>query len=60
MITETEINKLLSTSYTDKGIERWWVRTRHQLDHKTPKEVFLTDPQKILDLAKELIGAIND
>jgi uncharacterized protein (DUF2384 family) len=43
-----DINKVLEGAYTDDGIRRWWLRPRKQLDDKTPKEVFDTEPQRIV------------
>ena len=50
------INEILKGLYTEDGIKRWWLRPRKQLDDKAPQEVFDTDPQRVVELAKSLNG----
>lgn len=45
------VNHCLNGSYTDEGIDRWWNRRRSQLDNKTPAEVWLHNPEKVMNLA---------
>jgi len=40
MITEEMVEAALMGSYTHGGIERWWRRSRHQLDGLTPRQVW--------------------
>jgi hypothetical protein len=39
-IQKIHVNAVLSCSYTQKGVRLWWDRKRHQLDDKTPSEVW--------------------
>ncbi len=45
------ISQVVGTYYTDKGVQSWWERERHQLGGKTPAQVLDTDPKAVMDLA---------
>lgn len=52
------VDKILSGSWTQQGVSKWWHRKRYQLidkddRYRTPAEVWEENPQLIIDLAIE-------
>ena len=43
-----KIDQILAGAYSPEVIKRWRIRSRIALNNKTPKEVFETDPKKVL------------
>ena len=56
--TKQEVNLLLSGAYNLVGIKRWWQRPRKSLDRKTPHEVWETDPQRVWNVAREIVTGV--
>jgi hypothetical protein len=51
-VTLADVEEVLRGSYTEAGIERWWIRPRRSLDMYTPEEYWTKDPARVLELAK--------
>jgi hypothetical protein len=47
-----QINEILRTCWTERGVELWWDRPRHQLGGRTPREALADDPKVVLALAE--------
>jgi hypothetical protein len=53
------VNRLLAGSYTADGIRRWWQRRRPQLAGRTPEDAWATEPERVLELARELAAELG-
>jgi hypothetical protein len=49
---EARVSATVGTYMTQQGVRSWWNRPRHQLDGKTPRQVWASDPEQVRDLAE--------
>ena len=47
------VNAVLGGFMTDKGVEQWWSRERHQLEGKSPSQVWSESPDAVIALARD-------
>lgn len=47
--TETRLNRMLmSLLGSDQLVQKWWISPNRAFDHQTPKQVFDTNPNRVV------------